>query len=205
MRIESKAVSCFLAVVFGLPWLFAQDMPPGPGSQLVTPSPERAPFHCGPGLMRRWEFRDNERSFRGFRRMDGRRGSDSEFRLMRLMNNPVLREKLAITNEQAEKIRQKTFDFQKAEIRDRAEVEVRRLELNQLLKAANPDRAAIDQKLEQISAAQLAQRKLKVNYRLDMRAALTSEQRQKLLNLREEYRHPAAPKPHMQPPKPQGS
>ena len=75
----------------------------------------------------------------------------------------------------------------------------------QLLKAANPDRAAIDQNLEQISAAQLAQRKLKVNYRLDMRAALTSEQRQKLLNLREEYRHPAAPKPHMQPPKPQGS
>jgi Spy/CpxP family protein refolding chaperone len=124
---------------------------------------------------------------------------------MRLVNNPAMREKLGITDEQAAKIRQQTFDFQKAEIRGRAEVQVKRLELNQLLTAANPDRAAIDQKLEQISAAQLAQRKLWVNYRLDMRAALTSEQRQKLQNLREEFRHPAAPRPHPQPPKPQGS
>jgi Spy/CpxP family protein refolding chaperone len=124
---------------------------------------------------------------------------------MRLVNNPAMREKLGITDEQAAKIRQQTFDFQKAEIRGRAEMQVRRLELKQLLTAANPDRAAIDQKLEQISTAQLAQRKLKVNYRLDMRAALTSEQRQKLQNLREEFRHPAAPRPHLQPPKPQGS
>jgi Spy/CpxP family protein refolding chaperone len=124
---------------------------------------------------------------------------------MRLVNDPAMREKLGITDEQAAKIRQQTFDFQKAEIRDRADVQVRRLELNQLLTAANPDRAAIDQKLEQISATRLAQRKLEVNYRLDMRAALTSEQRQKLQNLREEFRHPAAPRRHMQPPNTQGS
>ena len=155
--------------------------------------------------MRRREFRENERNFHGFRGMYGQRGRDSESRLMRLVNNPAMREKLGITDEQAAKIRQRTFDFQKAEIRGRAEVQVKRLELDQLLTAANPDRAAIDQKLEQISAAQLAQRKLWVNYRLDMRAALTSEQRQKLQNLREEFRHPAAPRPHPQPPKPQGS
>jgi len=205
MRIESKVVSCFLAVIFGLPWLFAQGTPPGPGSQPPSPPGERVTFHRGQGQMRRWEFRESERNFHGFRGRYGRRWRDSEFRLMRLVNNPAMREKLGITDEQAAKIRQQTFDFQKAEIRGRAEMQVRRLELKQLLTAANPDRAAIDQKLEQISTAQLAQRKLKVNYRLDMRAALTSEQRQKLQNLREEFRHPAAPRPHLQPPKPQGS
>jgi len=198
MRIESKVVSCFLAVIFGLPWLFAQGTPPGPPR-------ERATFHRGPGEMRRREFRGNQRNFHGSRGMYRRRWRDSEFGLMRLVNNPAIREKLGITDEQAAKIRQQTFDFQKAEIRDRAEMQVRRLELNQLLTAATPDRAAIDQKLEQISAARLAQRKLEVNYRLDMRAALTNEQRQKLQNLREEYRHPAGPRPHMQPPKAQGS
>jgi len=205
MRIEAKVASCFLALIFGLPWLFAQEMPPGPGSQPPGPVGERATSHRGPGEMRGREFRENERDFHGFRGMYGRRWRHSEFRLMRLVNDPAMREKLGVTDEQAAKIRQQTFDFQKAEVRDRAEVQVRRLELNQLLTAATPDRVAIDQKLEQISAAQLAQKKLEVNYRLDMRAALTSEQRQKLQNLREEFRHPATPRPHMQPPKPQGS
>jgi Spy/CpxP family protein refolding chaperone len=122
-----------------------------------------------------------------------------------------MRERLGITADQAAKIRLQTSEFRKAQIRSRAELQVKRLELNELLAAANPDRAAIDKKLEEISAAQLAQRKSEVDYRLRMRGTLTSEQRQKLQQMREEFRHrapegrgPQGPRGHTPPPKPQG-
>jgi Spy/CpxP family protein refolding chaperone len=124
------------------------------------------------------------------------------------VSNPAVREKLGITAEQAEKIRLQTSEFRKAQIRSRADLEVKRLELDELLAAANPDRAAIDKKLEEISAAQLAQRKSEVDYRLRMRDTLTSEQRQKLQQMREEFRHhgpegrgPQRPGGHAPPPK----
>ena len=203
MRIEAKVASCFLALIFGLPWLFAQEMPPGPGSQPPGPVGERATSHRGPGEMRGREFRENERDFHGFRGMYGRRWRHSEFRSMRLVNDPAMREKLGITSEQAAKIRQETLEFQKMQIRHRADLAVKRLELRDLLTAANPDRAAIDRKLDEISAAQLAQRKAAVGYRLDMRGALTSEQIQKLRNLRQEFLHHPPPRPQAESPKEQ--
>jgi Spy/CpxP family protein refolding chaperone len=122
-----------------------------------------------------------------------------------------MREKLGITAEQAAKIRLETFEFRKAQIRSRADLQVKRLEFDELLSAANPDRAAIDKKLEEINAAQLAERKSEVDYRLKMRETLTSEQRQKLQQMREEFRHRApegrgrqGPRVHTPPPKPQG-
>jgi Spy/CpxP family protein refolding chaperone len=122
-----------------------------------------------------------------------------------------MREKLGITAEQTAKIRLQTSEFRKAQIRGRADLEVKRLELNELLAADNPDRAAINKKLEEISAVQLARRKSEVDYRLKMRDALTSEQRQKLQHMREEFRHrgpegrgPQGPRQHAAPPKPQG-
>jgi Spy/CpxP family protein refolding chaperone len=122
-----------------------------------------------------------------------------------------MREKLGITAEQAAKIHLQTSEFRKAQIRSRADLQVKRLELNELLAADNPDRAAINKKLEEISAAQLARRKSEVDYRLKMRDALTSEQRQKLQQMREEFRHrspegrgPQGPGQHTALPKPQG-
>jgi Spy/CpxP family protein refolding chaperone len=122
-----------------------------------------------------------------------------------------MREKLGITAEQAAKIRLQMSEFRKAQIRSRADLQVKRLELNELLAADNPDRAAINKKLEEISAVQLARRKSEVDYRLKMRDALTSEQRQKLQQMREEFRHrgpqgrgPQGPGQHTPPPKPQG-
>ena len=122
-----------------------------------------------------------------------------------------MREKLGITADQAAKISQQTSEFRKAQIRSGADLQVKRLELNELLAATNPDRAAIDKKLEEISAIQLAQKKSEVNYRLRMRDALTSEQRQKLQQMRGEFRQrgpegrrPQRPMEGTPPPKPQG-
>jgi Spy/CpxP family protein refolding chaperone len=122
-----------------------------------------------------------------------------------------MREKLGITAEQAAKIRLQTSEFRKGQIRGRADLQVKRLELGELLRADNPDRAAINKKLEEISAAQLARRKSEVDYFLKMRDALTGEQRQKLQQMREEFRRrgpegrgPQGPGQHAAPPKPQG-
>lgn len=105
--------------------------------------------------------------------------------LAQIVNNANLRQQLGITDAQAGKVRQLTSDFQVSQIRSRADVQVDRLQLRNLLTAQNPDRTAIDQKLNQVSAAELALRKQQVHYRLDLRNVLTAEQRQKLQQMRQ--------------------
>ncbi|HUJ41184.1 MAG TPA: periplasmic heavy metal sensor [Candidatus Acidoferrales bacterium] len=103
--------------------------------------------------------------------------------LARLAENPEAREKLGLTAEQTAKIKQESFDFQKARIRDRADVELRRVELENLMHADAPDRAAIDKKLDDLSAARLVATKAEVHYHLAMREVLTPEQRQRLRDM----------------------
>jgi Spy/CpxP family protein refolding chaperone len=110
-----------------------------------------------------------------------------DFMLARLTNNPTFRDKIGMTREQAQKIRTETFDFQKAQIRNRADVQVKKLELRELLSAENPNRGTINSKLEEISAARLAQAKASVDFHLDMRAALTPDQKLKLQQMRKEF------------------
>jgi len=108
--------------------------------------------------------------------------------IARLAEDPAAREKLGITADQAAKIRQQTSEFRKAGIRGRADLQVNRLELQDLLRGDSPDRGAIDKKLDEMSAARLAQAKAQVHYRLAMRDILTPEQRQKLQQMRAESR-----------------
>lgn len=117
----------------------------------------------------------------------GRMHRHHEFMLARLANNPTFRERIGMTPEQAQKIRTETFDFRKAKIRNRADLEVKHLELRQMLSADTPDRSAINSKLEEISAARLTQAKAAVNFHLDMRAALTPDQKLKLQQMRQEF------------------
>lgn len=105
--------------------------------------------------------------------------------LARLVSNPTMRDRLGVTADQAAKIRQETADFQKAQIRNRADLQIKRLELRELLAADNPDRSAIDRKLQEIGAAQLTESKSSIDFRLDMRNALAPEQRQKLEQMHE--------------------
>lgn len=107
--------------------------------------------------------------------------------LMRLVNNPQIRKQLGITDQQADNIRQKTTTFLKERIRSRASLAVQRVDLCELVQAEHPDRAKIDAKLEQISNLQLAQAKAAMNFRLDMKEALTPEQRQKLMQMRQRF------------------
>jgi Spy/CpxP family protein refolding chaperone len=108
------------------------------------------------------------------------RGGPGEFGLAELLNNPDVRQQIGVSADQAAKIRQQESDFRKTEIRNRADLQVKRLDLRDLLSADKPDRAAIDSKLQDISASQLAMEKAAVGHQLDMREALTPAQREKL-------------------------
>ena len=112
--------------------------------------------------------------------MRGGRGGPREFGLARLLNNPDVRQQLGVSADQAAKIRQQESNFRKSEICNRADLEIKRMDLNDLLSAEKPDHAAIDSKLQEISAAQLTLEKSAIDYRLTLRDALTPDQRQKL-------------------------
>lgn len=119
----------------------------------------------------------------GFGGRDGMMGRGGRMGLSRIVNNPDMREKLGISTEQAARIRQQETDFQKASVMNRAKSQVAHMELNQLMSADKPDRAAIDKKLSEISAAQLVSEQTRVHHQLDMKTALTPDQQAKLKEL----------------------
>jgi len=100
-----------------------------------------------------------------------------------LLRDPAVRERLGITADQAAKIQAQQSTFTKARIREHAEVQVKRLELRELLAAEKPDRAAIEQKLAQLNEVQFAMRKAAIEHRLAMREMFAPEQREKMREL----------------------
>ncbi|HKM81625.1 MAG TPA: periplasmic heavy metal sensor [Candidatus Acidoferrum sp.] len=196
MEIYSKAALALLAVALCSAPVLAQGDPQDPPPEQQGPQGGFGSMrHEGPGEERgRWGHRRD--GFGGGERM-GRRGfgrEQGEFGLARLLKDPAIREKLGITAEQAGMIRKQVSDFRKAEIRERADLEVKRVDLRDLLEADKPDRAAIDSKLQEISTARFALEKSAVHFRLAMREAITPEQRKKLHELMSErWRHGGGP------------
>jgi len=199
MEIYSKAALAVLAVALSSAPVLAQGDPQDPPPEQQGP---RGGFGGhdqmragGPGEERgQWGHRQD--GFGGGERM-GERGfgrGQGEFGLARLFKDPAIREKLGITAEQVGAIRKQESDFRKSEIRERADLEVKRVDLKDLLEAEKPDRAAIDSKLQEISTARLALEKSAIHYRLTMREAITPEQREKLHQLMSErWRHDGGP------------
>lgn len=179
----------------------------GRGSAMMGPGPVmmfRGRFagrFAGPMGRRMAGFRGGA-GFMGFGAIDGLRGPLHGLgaRLVRIANNANLRQRLGITDAQAAQIRQQSLNLQISQIHSRADLQVDQLQLRNLLTAENPDSAAIDQKLNQISAAQLAARKQEVTYLLGLRNDLTPEQRQKLQQMRQAPARPGVPAP----PRPNG-
>jgi len=199
MEIYSKAALAVLAVALGSAPVLAQENPqdPPPEQQMAREGfdtrggmqPGGLDEERGPWGGRHEDFGGGERM--GMRRFGRERG---EFRLARLLNDPAVREKLGITAEQVGAIRKQVSDFRKAEIRDRADLAVKRVDLRDLLEADKPDRAAIDSKLQEISTARLAVEKAAIHFHLAMREAITPEQREKLHELMSErWRHDGRP------------
>ena len=192
MRIHSKVALALVSLAVSLPLAFGQNAapasapPPSPSQSQAGPNQQFR--HHGMHQMNRpgpWDRGDMRWGHGDWGRMHGHH----EFMLARLVNNPAFREQIGMTPGQAQKIRTETFDFRKAEIRNRADLQVKKLELREMLSAETPDRSAISSKLEEISAARLVQAKADVNFHLDMRTALTPDQKLKLQEMRQEFFH----------------
>lgn len=193
MRFHLKFLSALGAVLFAASFGYAQDPAPGPSSgptEMMQPdSPDDSPALAGDpdGWNARGFYAGRRMEFA--RRMAARRHPG--LMLAHLVNNPDLCERVGITDEQAAKIRQQLTDYRKAQIRNGADLRIKRIELRSLMAAEKPDRAAIDRKLQEVGAAQLAREKSAVDFHLTMRDALTPEQRQKLRQLHQEMRRNA--------------
>jgi Spy/CpxP family protein refolding chaperone len=182
MHILNKLTLIALAAALVVPAALAQNPDPNP-----TPDP------AGPGMMHRQMTRRGWRNDRGagrgrgFAMGMGRWGS-RDMMLGRVVRDPQMREQLGISADQAAKIEQETLAFQKTRIQDRANLQVKRVELAALLSAEQPDRVAIDAKLDEMGAARLTREKAAIDFHLTMRNALTAEQRQKLQQMRGNFR-----------------
>jgi len=200
MRMCSKAALAVLALALGSAPLLAQgdpqDPPPtqqqgpggfgargpmGGGMDAMDPAGGGGGWRGGMrGGFERGGRMDGRFGWRGPMGMRGFGDGPREFGLMRALRDPAIRQQAGITDDEFAKIRQQESDFRKTEIRDRADLQVKRIDLRDLLAADKPDRAAIDSKLQDISASQLALEKAAVDFRLDMRDAISPAQREKL-------------------------
>jgi Spy/CpxP family protein refolding chaperone len=187
MKIQTKCGLAALALALSCGPMLAQEGPdpagapadeamlmpsdpggPGPEGFVDQNGPSGPLGPMGPRAERRGEF---DR---------GPRGGHREFELSRLLSDPAIQQKVGISADQVAKIRQQETAFRKTEIRQHADLEVKRIDLREMLAADKPDRAAIDKQLQEISTSRLAVEKARVDFRLNMKDALTPEQREKL-------------------------
>ncbi len=107
-------------------------------------------------------------------------GADQGQRFWRILNRPEVQKALVITDDQRKKLEDAAFNFRKSAIQQRAALQVQRLELQRLMEADTPDRAAIDKKVAEISQTQSILLKASINGLMDARAILTKEQRDRI-------------------------
>jgi Spy/CpxP family protein refolding chaperone len=165
-RLKMMAMLCIACLFVLVPIALAQNPPqqdqPAPGMQGMRPP-------GGPGMgMRRpgMGIRRPEMVGRGILRL--------------LLRDVELQKQLNVTDEQRKKLEDIVFNNEKAGIQERANLQIRRLELQRLTQADTPDRAAIDKKLQEVAQAQAALMRAQINGSLDFRAVLTKEQRDKI-------------------------
>jgi Spy/CpxP family protein refolding chaperone len=108
---------------------------------------------------------------------------DAVFELLR----PEVRKELAITADQAKKLEDIRFDGEKESIQHRAALHIQRMELSRLINSENPDRTAIDKKIQEIAQEEASVMRSTVNADLNARAVLTAEQRGKLALVRQDH------------------
>ncbi len=85
-------------------------------------------------------------------------------------------ERLKLSDDQRSQIEKLRTEFQKQQIGQRAKVQTARLELQQLMRAENPDKAAIEKKINEASQFGAQLQVARVNHMLSVRKLLTPEQ-----------------------------
>jgi Spy/CpxP family protein refolding chaperone len=123
---------------------------------------------------------------RGMGRWDGRLGFGGGRGLLRLADNSRLRAYLNLTDQQVDRLHQIAIDSEKSSVKTRADLELRGIELRELLRADNPDHDAVLKKVDEISALRGQMMKQHIETLLTAKSVLTPEQQKKLRSFRED-------------------
>ncbi len=121
----------------------------------------------------------------------GRRGGhDGGFggRMFGFLRNERMKAALGLTEEQAEKLRQTFMEARKAGIRTRADLQIRRMELHELLRAEKTDRDAAMKKVQEISDLRAQMMRQHIESMLTAKTILTPEQQKKIHSIMEHRR-----------------
>jgi Spy/CpxP family protein refolding chaperone len=167
----------------------AQAGQPGPGEPGAPPPAQRRGMRVwvarGPGAgWAAWSDRDDQGL--GARLGIGNVGSGGRGlngpleQAQRALHDPMIRQQLGISDDQAKTLESQVADFQKKVIQDQANLDIQRVDLENLLTSENPDRSAVDSKLEQVNSARLALQKSAVDFYLTVKQEITPEQQQKI-------------------------
>ena len=101
-------------------------------------------------------------------------------RLLALLDNDRIKSTLGLTDEQVGRLRHIMVETEKTSVKTRAEIEVRGIELRELLHAENSDRDAVMKKVQEISGLHGEMMQHHVAALLDAKAVLTPEQQKKV-------------------------
>jgi hypothetical protein len=101
-------------------------------------------------------------------------------RLLALLDSERIRSYLGLEGPQVERLRQIALETEKADVKVRAEIEVRRIELREALRADKPDRDEILKKVQQISDLRGEMMKHSVEAILAAKVVLSPEQQRKV-------------------------
>jgi Spy/CpxP family protein refolding chaperone len=115
----------------------------------------------------------------GFER-GGRHGFGGGDHLVQMAENPRVRQYLGLTDDQVARLHKIGLEAEKSSIQTRADLELRHVELHELLRADNPDHDAIMQKLDEVNALQGKMEKQHVETMLSARGVLTPDQIKKV-------------------------
>ena len=156
-----------------------QSADPGQGQHQWGGGPQRP----GDGGRRQFgqEGRGGEFGGRGMGWQHGGRGRfGGGDHLLRLAENPRVRQYLGLTDDQVGRLHKIGIDAEKASVQTRADMQLRHIELGELLRADNPDHDAIMQKLDEVNTLQGKMQKQHVETLLSARSVLTPEQLKKV-------------------------
>jgi len=106
-------------------------------------------------------------------------------RLLRLAESPRMRAYLNLTDQQVSRLHQLAVDTEKTSVETRASLQLRGIEMRELLRADNPDQDAILKKVDEVSALRGQMARQRIQTLLAARNVLTPEQQKKLRSFRE--------------------
>jgi Spy/CpxP family protein refolding chaperone len=101
-------------------------------------------------------------------------------RMLGLLDNQRFKTEIGLNDQQVDRLRQILVEVQKSSIKTRADLRLRGIELREMLRSDNPDRAAVLRKVQELSDLRGQMMKQHVEALLAAKTVLTPEQQRKV-------------------------